>query len=127
MGSDTRLMIEQRQYPPIQVRLFFGDGEYDFKLTLQGIAAIQAKTKAGIGQIYVRVVSGAYYSDDLVETVRHGLIGGGMSPKAANDLITHYGDAMPLDEWQEVAAEVLTAAVHGYSSEGDGEAAEKKS
>ena len=109
-----------RQYPSLVQVLFFGDGEYNFKLTIQGLSALQSKVQSGVGQIYARVLAGAYYDHDLIETVRHGLIGGGLSPKEASDLIRDYGEQMPLDDWHRLASEILSTAMHGYQSEEDG-------
>lgn len=120
------MQSEIRQYPPLECIQFFGDGEHPFRLNLKGIVALQTKAQAGIGAIYARVLSGVYYEHDLIETVRHGLIGGGMAPKEANDLIKAYGDIMPLEDWHNLAANVLTVAMHGYNSDG-GEEAGKKS
>ena len=111
---------QARQYPPLDVRLFFGDGEYDFKLTISAISALQVKCQSGIGQIYTRVISGQFYSQDLLETVRHGLIGGGMAPKPAHDLIESYSDVVPLEDWQDIATSILAAATHGYKPDNDG-------
>ena len=119
-------MSEDRQYPPLEIRLFFGDGEYDFKLTIQAISALQVKCQSGIGQIYTRVISGQFYSQDLLETVRHGLIGGGMAPKPAHDLIEAYSDVVPLEDWQDIATSILAAATHGYKSDEGGEETRKK-
>ena len=117
---------QARQYPPLDVRLFFGDGEYDFKLTISAISALQVKCQSGIGQIYTRVISGQFYSQDLLETVRHGLIGGGMAPKPAHDLIESYSDVVPLEDSQDIATAVLAAATHGYKSDEGGEETGKK-
>ena len=117
---------QARQYPPLDVRLFFGDGDYDFKLTISAISALQVKCQSGIGQIYTRVISGQFYSQDLLETVRHGLIGGGMAPKPAHDLIESYSDVVPLEDWQDIATAVLAAATHGYKSDEGGEETRKK-
>ena len=113
-------MTEARQYPPLEIRLFFGDGDYDFKLTISAISALQVKCQSGIGQIYTRVISGQFYSQDLLETVRHGLIGGGMAPKPAHDLIESYSDVVPLEDWQDIATSILAAATHGYKPDNDG-------
>ena len=118
-------MSEERQYPPLENVLFFGDGDYPFRLNLKGIASLQTKAQAGIGAIYARVLSGVYYEHDLIETVRHGLIGGGMAPKEANDLIKAYGDVMPLEDWHNLAANVLTVAMHGYNADGGEETGKK--
>lgn len=123
------------------IDLAFADGAYRFALGLAQIHELQTKCKAGIGAIYARVLQGrvsedisighpayaAYHVDDLVETVRQGLIGGGVGwvdeqeikvgPLRANDLIERYLLALPLMEQWNLAASILHAKVDGYEPE----------
>jgi Phage tail tube protein, GTA-gp10 len=120
------------------INLAFADGDYRFALGLEQIHELQTKCKVGIGGLYARVVQGrmtddnsvghpafaAYHIDDLVETVRQGLIGGGegivdgadvkVGTLRANDLVTNYLMAMPLVEQWNLAAAILYAKVEGY-------------
>lgn len=120
------------------IDLFFGDGTYRFALGLAQIHELQTKCKTGIGAIYARVIQGrvegdnsvghpayaAYHLDDLVETVRQGLIGGAwgmvdgqevkVGPMRANELVERYALAMPLGELWNVAAAVLFAKIEGH-------------
>lgn len=136
------------------IDLAFADGEYRFALGLAQIAEIQRKCDAGIGAIYARVLQGrvgadvtvahsgyaAYRHEDLVETVRQGLIGGGqgvvdgqdvkVSSLRANELVERYLLALPLVEQWNLAAAVLFAKVEGYEpavdQAGEGDTTEKK-
>lgn len=123
------------------IDLQFADGAYRFKLGLAQIRELQTKTGVGIGMLYARVLQGrggeglkaghpalaAYHIDDLRETVRQGLIGGGggrvddadvpVTSLRANELVERYLDPLPLLEQWKLAAAVLFALVEGYSDE----------
>lgn len=120
------------------VDLYFADGEYRFALGLAQIHELQTKCKIGIGGLYARVVQGrveddiklahpayaAFHVDDLIETVRQGLIGGGegrvdgqpvkVSAMRANELVERYLLPMPLKEQWDLAAAILFAKIEGY-------------
>lgn len=120
------------------IDLAFADGVYRCALGIEQIHELQEKCKAGIGAIYARVLQGrvtdnisvghpayaAYHVDDLVETMRQALIGGGLAwvndvevkvgPLRANDLITRYFLPLPLMEQWNLAAAILHAKVDGY-------------
>lgn len=121
------------------VDLPFADGEYRFALGLLQIHELQTKRGAGIGAIYARVLQGrvpddpeighplyaAYYADDLYETIRQGLIGGGegrvdgtpvkVDAMRANELVERYAHPAPLSAMWKVAAAVLFAKIEGYA------------
>lgn len=120
------------------IDLQFADGAYTFKLGLAQVRELQEKTKSGIGALYARVLQGrmgegldvghtayaAFRIDDLRETVRQGLIGGGsgrvdgadvlVTSLRATELVERYLDPMPLAEQWKLAAAVLYALVEGY-------------
>lgn len=97
-----------------EVTLEFGDGEYLFRLPLKMLNELQAKRNAPIGLIYKRVIMGEYYAEDLIETVRFGLMGGGMTGSEAKRKIDVYCDQWPLDVWWSHACAILAACVQGY-------------
>lgn len=123
------------------IDLQFADGSYSFKLGLAQIRELQEKTKTGIGALYARVLQGrmgeglaeghpmyaAFHIDDVRETVRQGLIGGGqgrvdeadvpVTSLRATELVERYLDPMPLIEQWNLAAAILFALVEGYSDE----------
>lgn len=130
------------------IDLAFADGTYTFRLGLEQIHELQTKCGVGIGALYGRVLQGrvaadptvghpayaAYHLDDLRETVRQGLIGGGaglvdgsdvkVGSLRANELVERYLDPMPLSEQWTLAAAILYAKIEGY--EGDDQADDKK-
>lgn len=124
------------------IDLAFADGTYRFALYLPQLHELQKTCGIGIGGLYGRVLQGRvagditvghpaygqYHIDDLVETVRQGLIGGGegyvgegdnrrdvkVSALRANELVETYLLPMPLvDQWS-LAAAILYAKVEGY-------------
>lgn len=125
------------------VDLVFADGEYRFALGLAQIQELQTKCDAGIGAIYARVLQGrvaadinvghpgyaAYRVEDVRETIRQGLIGGGegmvdgqqvkVTPLRANELVTRYLEEMPLARQWDLAAAILYAKIEGYAPEGE--------
>jgi hypothetical protein len=121
------------------IELEFGDGAYTFALPLPQIAELQRKTGAGIGGLFARVLKGCvqmgsevilapgqaeFYALDIIETVRHALIGGekGMvngeevkvTPAIANRLVDTYVLGRPLSDSWSLAASVLAACIVGY-------------
>lgn len=129
-----------RLMPANTIDLQFGDGEYLFALPLAQIAELQRKTDIGIGGLYARIMKGItsydgktvllpgqaeFYALDVIETIRHGLIGGGkgtvngeevkVAPILANRLIDTYVLGRPLSESWNTAAAVLIACIVGYT------------
>ena len=120
------------------IDLEFADGTYRFALGLAEIHELQTKCNVGIGGLYARVLQGrmrediavghpgfaAYHLEDLIETVRHGLIGGGqgivngeeikVGALRANQLVERYLHPLPLIEQWNIAAAILHAKVDGY-------------
>lgn len=126
--------------PRTSIDLDFGDGTYTFKLGLRQIAELQTKCDCGIGEVYARVLAGRfqlegatienhaaarYHIEDIVETIRLGLIGGAsgevngaaldVTPLVATRLINVYVPDTPLMELWATAVAVLNALIVGYS------------
>lgn len=121
------------------IDLEFADGLYTFALPLAQISELQRKTGVGIGALHARMLRGCvrdgdrlslspahaeFYAGDIVETIRHGLIGGGVgevngeevkvTPIVANRLVETYVTAAPLADHFSVALSTLIACVVGY-------------
>jgi hypothetical protein len=121
------------------IDLEFGDGQYTFALPLAQISELQRKCGIGIGGLYARTLKGItrvgnetmlvpgaaeFYALDVIETIRHGLIGGGkgvvngeeikVTPLMANRLIDTYVLGQPLVEAWKTATSILFAAIMGY-------------
>lgn len=133
MDLDDRLTIVN------SIDLEFGDGAYTFALPLVQINELQRKTGIGIGGLYARTLKGItrvagqtvlvpgqaeFYALDVIETVRHGLIGGGkgivngeevaVNPLIANRLVETYVLGQPLIEAWKHATSILFACIMGY-------------
>lgn len=126
------------------VDIEFADGEYTFALPAPRIDELQRKCGApgppvGIGAIFARVIKGCvqigkevimnpgqaeFFSTDLIETIRQGLIGGGrgvvngeeikVNEALANKLVENYVLTKPLSDSWSLAAAILGATIMGY-------------
>ena len=126
--------------PTTALTLHYGDGEYLFDLKLPQLAELQEKRGTGVFKIYGRVLAGRYlldgaslalpaegeaFAEDLFETIRLGLIGGGegvvdgqavaVSALTAKLLVERYSHSAPLREAWATAAAILGARVEGYT------------
>lgn len=97
-----------------QVSLVWGDGEYTFRLSLLGTIELEEKCDAPWTVIQRRVEAGEYKRSDLRETIRLGLIGGGMEPTKAMTLVKRYVDDRPGAESWMPARLILHAAIFGF-------------
>lgn len=95
------------------VKHFFGDTEHTLDLAPDLIAELERTTAAGIGALVKRTFSGGYHYGDLLAIVRLGLVGGGMSPKDAADLVASYAPKTPIADLYPVAAAILEARYFG--------------
>ena len=59
--------------PATSVRLWFGNGEYDFALPGAAIEEIESERNIGLGAIYARTITGAY--PDTSDTGPAGMVG----------------------------------------------------
>lgn len=90
---------------------FDGD-EQRFQLRLGEIAELERKCNAGIGAVMVRLAAHQFYAADVWDTIRLGLIGGGMGRADADARMLNYRTE-PLSPYLELAADILSAAVSG--------------
>lgn len=124
------------------IELKFADGDYLFALKVPQILELQRVCGAGIFVIYGRLLKGRYvlqssglsfgapheceaYLNDVLETVRLALIGGGqgrvnatdvqVTPLRARELVdTYCFPATPLKETWDLAAAILATTMEGY-------------
>lgn len=125
MGLGRRRLISTQPVSVTEIELKFGDGDYMFRLPLPQLDRLQTKCGAGIGTIYRRVVEGEWHYQDIIETVREGLIGGGggtvaglpvtVNPTQATDLINAYVVGRPMSEAWVLAKAILGACIIGYT------------
>lgn len=107
-----------------EVVLEWGDGQYLFSLKGKQIEELETLQKAGIGEIFQRIERGTWFWGDLYQTVRLGLIGGGMGAVEAKRLTDMYANR-PLVEGPNspltVASAVIGAALFGLDKLSPGE------
>lgn len=95
------------------ITLKWADGNHKFRLSIGQIRELQEKVDAGPAWILDRVRTGAWRVDDLRETIRLGLIGGGAKHGEALKLVERYVDAFPLTDSVAPAMLILSAALFG--------------
>lgn len=103
-------------------RAFFGDAEYDFRLTQPTLKELERSTGLGIGVICHRIFNHQFAHADLTEIIRLALIGGGTAPKRAAELIAAYAADRPLAEIYPLAVSIAEATWFGTEKDNDGQA-----
>jgi len=98
------------------VALEWADGTYSFRLTVNGAIELEQKCEAAIAVIAARIQSGVYSVADVRETIRIGLIGGGLKPEKAARLVKIYVDERPLAESHAVARVVIGGLMFGFEA-----------
>lgn len=111
MNDDIRFKDQPKR--TALIRLFFGDGEHDFRIRFGELEELQAKLEQGPMRTLLNFDSGDWSPKSVYEIVRLGLIGGGKTPKEAFDLSKRYCLDRPLGETAPLAAAVLSAALMG--------------
>ncbi len=89
-----------------------------FELRLGELGELERRCNAGIGEIMLRLMSHRFYRDDVVETVRLGLTGGGLPPIEVETLLRYNLFGRPLAENLGLAAAIIGAAVTGVEAPG---------
>lgn len=97
----------------------WADGAHTFRLAIGQLRELQEKCDAGPQVLLRRLSDGSWRVDDVRETIRLGLVGGGAAPTRALDLVRVYVDDRPLLENVGPAQAILMAALVGAP---DGEA-----
>ena len=95
----------------------FGDGTYTFRLDIAGLEELQEKTDAGPEQIYADIASGQWKVAHLRETIRIGLIRGGMEPVRALAMVARYAAEGYLADLKPLALNIIAAALVGAPDE----------
>jgi len=98
----------------------FGDGTYTFRLGLDEIEELERRRDLSLFALARRLspqMRDARLAD-ISETLRCGLIGGGMAPVAAMALVRRHVDERPVEENRDVAyAVVLAGLTRVYTNE----------
>lgn len=99
------------------VELSFGGEDRVFRLPLGRLRALQEKTDCGPFDLHRRLLAGTWRVDDLRETIRQGLIGGGMEVAAVDGLLKTEFDDLPKLQFVPVASAALWAVLEGVEDE----------
>lgn len=91
----------------------WGDGDHTFRLRIGELRELEEKRNAGAFEIYQRLATGAWRVDDVTETLRLGLIGGGMATHLALGYVAKYVKPTTFLMNVVVARLVLMAALFG--------------
>lgn len=95
-------------------------GEHDFALNLGEIEILQDKCDAGPEFIFTAIGNGTWRQEYLFETIRLGLIGGGMNSHDARKLVRKVGEREALREFVGTAHMILLAALVGTKDDTPG-------
>lgn len=100
--------------PNGKIELNWADGTYAFNIA-KVAQALELEEKCGVGvaEIFDRLRTGRWWVNDVRETLRLGLIGGGLEPIRALKIVRRYVDERPWSESVQVALAVLMAAIVG--------------
>ena len=94
--------------------IVWANGEDVFCIAKVGlILDLEDKCKSPFAVIMARLENGAWGLNDVRETIRLGLMGGGMKPEAAMAAVRRHVDENPLAHSVLVAYEVVKAAMFG--------------
>lgn len=95
------------------VRLFVGDADHDLALTPPMIVELERLIGRGIGGIFRRLAANEFAFAEVVETIRLALVGGGMEPQRAAEIVETYVRPRPLAETFPTALSIMEAAWFG--------------
>lgn len=95
------------------IELDWADGTYTFRLGLAEIEELERKRDLSIFEIAKRLSPEVRQarSTDISETLRLGLVGGGMKPVDALAKVRKYVDERPLDENRDTAYAIALAGL----------------
>ena len=104
-----------------KISLSWAGGEHDFALGLGQLRALQTACDAGPERILRNMASGDWRVDDVIETLRLGLMGAGMDTKTASGMVLRLVELHSWTEFKETAYRVLGAALVGVTDDPVGE------
>lgn len=94
-------------------------GEHAFHLGIGQLRALQSATDVGPAFLMGRIISSQWFVDDIIETIRLGLIGGGTDAVAAKKLVDRvFNENTPaLYKHVLLATKILKDAIMGDISD----------
>lgn len=105
-----------------RISLSWADGDYDFRLDIARLEAVQEACDAGPAELLTRLAGNRWRVADIRQPILHGLIGAGQSTERARALVHTWVGEGQLQENILTAQAVLMAAVMGAPEDDDDEA-----
>lgn len=102
---------------------FVGEGEFPLRLGIGELEALQEKIGCGPNMIAERLSTGAWFIGDIKQTIRLGLIGGGMSQKEAHELTERTVKEGYINDYVLTAYHTVIASLIGVDDEDFGDVA----
>lgn len=102
--------------------LTWAGGEHSFDLKIEHLRALQDRCDAGPEWILARLSNKQWHVNDVVDTIRLGLEGGGMEKSDARKIVQQYVEDRPLTLSVLTAQAVLMLALYGDPDDQPGEA-----
>lgn len=98
-------------------------GEHNFALNIGELRALEQRTGSGAFVTMTRLITSAWKIDDVIATIRLGLIGGGMSERDASALVDRSLDLASPYKLAVVAALILEHSLMWDANDKPGELA----
>lgn len=95
----------------------FGGARRTFEMTIEGLEELQEACDAGPEEILDRVLTRRWRVKEIQESLRLGLIGGGMEANAALLMVARYAGPGNLAPHKALVACIVGAALHGAPDE----------
>lgn len=102
------------------VTLLWADGKYVFHLDWGALIQLQEACNAGPYEILRRLNVGTWRIQEISHVIRLGLIGGGLEPAKALNLVEYYVEKRPPMENLVFAQGILTVGLQGAPDEPPG-------
>lgn len=89
------------------IKIVWPGGEHSFCFDIGHLRALEQRLDAGVTVVLLRLINGQFKVDDVIETLRLGLQGGGMEEKVATKIIFDAFPTANLYELSHTAARML--------------------
>jgi len=109
------------------ITLPWADGNHTFRLAWDGLIKLQEARDAGPLVVLKRLATDDCLVEDISHTIRLGLIGGGMEPPKALQMVRDYVESRPPIENRMLAYGILAIAWHGPEDENVGKRQRRRS
>lgn len=100
-------------------RIVWPGGEHEFCFAIGELRALEQRCDAGVAQVLLRLMNGQFKVDDVVETLRIGLQGAGLTERQALRLIDKSYSGANLYELSVIATKVLAMFISWPTGKGE--------